>query len=207
MNVFVCPNELFSADDIAKLKTKIRSKIVNPADGQCWKWNAGKQDGYGLLAFRFKTYKAHRISYMVHRGQIQEDHVIRHICNDRSCVNPAHLEAIRRKENALLGNSPWAINAKKRFCKKGHAFTPQNTGVGLDGSRFCIVCKAKGKVKLKRNLTHGQLCICGEIAKDVSALADQLLPSGRGNAFSHVVRLLEKLEGHMRTSCASAIDG
>ena len=82
--------------------------------GDCWEWTASKdRQGYGYFGFRGKTWKSHRVSWVIHNGEIPSGLLVCHKCDHPSCVNPAHLflgthtdnmrDAIKKGRNALLG--------------------------------------------------------------------------------------------------------
>lgn len=75
----------------------------NPKD--CWPWNGkvNKRTGYGHKQLGGKTLLAHRWVYSIFIGHIPEDMVIDHLCSNRSCVNPAHLEAVTQSTNCRRG--------------------------------------------------------------------------------------------------------
>jgi hypothetical protein len=115
----------------------------------CWIWTGETTvTGYG----RFKNYsrkvQAHRFSYELHKGQIPDGMVIDHLCRNRACVNPDHLEAKSQKENVLApgSGSLTAINALKTHCRNGHEFSNENTYVTTSGYRQCRECvRANGR--------------------------------------------------------------
>jgi len=116
---------------------------VEKLDG-CWKWN-GAMDihGYGSLSIDKVIHKAHRISYTLFKGEIPKDLCIDHLCRNRDCVNPEHLEAVTLSENKRRGFSPAAINARKTHCPKGHTYSKSNTKTYLRSygiSRHCLTC-------------------------------------------------------------------
>ena len=114
---------------------------ITVVDG-CWEWGAGKQSrGYGMCWNGEKAVLAHRFSFEVHKGEIPEGLVIDHLCRNRSCVNPDHLEAVSQRENVRRGNSP-RLRAAQTHCKRGHEYTPENTH-SWGGSRACKSCKAQ----------------------------------------------------------------
>lgn len=65
----------------------------------CWFWTAGKTDGYGQWWYEGKNHKAHRVSYEDSQGPIPKDKEIDHLCANRSCVNPEHLDIVDHKTN------------------------------------------------------------------------------------------------------------
>src|SRR5262249_43013716 len=95
-------------------------------------WQGGAGGTYHL---------AHRIAYsLLVRPLAQHEH-LDHLCRNRACVNPAHLEPVSLKENVLRGIGITAINAKKTHCFAGHEFTSENTRVWR-GKRHCRKCAA-----------------------------------------------------------------
>jgi len=107
----------------------------------CWNWRAGKNsDGYGTFWIG-KTVSAHRFAYQLLIGSIPKDKEIDHLCRNRSCVNPVHMEIVTNKINVLRGISSPAENARKTYCKNGHPFNEENTINYKDGRRQCRPCK------------------------------------------------------------------
>lgn len=84
----------------------------------------------------------HRVSYESVKGPIPEGLVIDHLCRQRSCVRPDHMEPVTLKVNVLRGSSIFAKRARQTHCQNGHEFTPENTRRhGKEGrNRRCITC-------------------------------------------------------------------
>lgn len=110
----------------------------------CWTWTGPKNnDGYGSLwvTKRNKYLKAHRYSYEYFKGPIPEGLTLDHLCRNRGCVNPDHLEPATDRENILRGTAPSAINARKTHCKRGHPLSGDNLYINAgSGGRACRTC-------------------------------------------------------------------
>jgi len=108
-------------------------KINFHNSNQCWPWIAGKTLGYGSFHVGStkngsrKRLLAHRIMFEAFKGKIPTNLEIDHLCRNRACVNPAHLEAVTHRVNDLRGINPPAINARKKSCIHGHKFNLENT--------------------------------------------------------------------------------
>jgi len=91
--------------------------------------------GYGKLGGK----GAHRAVYELAIGPIPEGLTIDHLCRNRRCINPLHMEAVTRKVNTLRGIGPSAMHARQTHCRRGHGFTPSNTYL-RNGMRHCRKC-------------------------------------------------------------------
>ena len=105
----------------------------------CWNWKAGLSFyGYGWFrphGVTGSTVNAHRVAYELYVGKIPKGMTLDHLCRNRQCVNPAHLEPVTSVENTLRGEGLSATNRRKTMCKRGHAFTPENTYTCKKGPR------------------------------------------------------------------------
>ena len=115
----------------------------------CWEWKYGfTSKGYGQANYDGKHGTAHRIVYQLLVGPIPKGLFLDHLCRNRKCVRPEHLEPVTSRENNLRSTGPAAVNAAKSHCKYGHEFTPENTKSkpSRPNSRICRTCKrAEGR--------------------------------------------------------------
>lgn len=112
----------------------------------CWLWlGRANKGGYGLAWLgRSSTpvaTSAHRVVYERLVGPIPPDMQLDHLCRNRRCVNPHHLEVVTPRVNTLRGVGISAQNAVATHCKRGHPFDPANTLIDIRGSRVCRACR------------------------------------------------------------------
>jgi hypothetical protein len=124
------------------LEERFWSKVDK--SGDCWIWTAAilspagtkyaRTGGYGMFGVGSKVLRAHRVSYEMANGPVPPGLEIDHLCRNKKCVNPSHLEAVTHLENV-----------RRYFrtitsCKWGHEYTPENTYIKPNGSRNCREC-------------------------------------------------------------------
>ena len=112
----------------------------------CWQWQGRiNPKGYGIFQGRM----AHRFSFILANGEIPDGLEIDHLCRNRGCVRPNHLELVTHSENlkrGIVGRKNH--NAFKTHCKYGHEFTPENTYRYPETSlyaekRICRACQKR----------------------------------------------------------------
>lgn len=108
--------------------------------GECWNWTGVLGGGgYGYISVGGRTgrdLRAHRVSYEWAHGPIPDGLEIDHLCQNKRCVNPDHLEAVTKSENQLRWREGRAT------CNHGHPLSAETyRAVPSENHRRCIVCR------------------------------------------------------------------
>lgn len=115
---------------------RFTKKIAEPFDvhNDCWIWTAAKdKDGYGRFQVGYRCTNAHRVAYELFVGPIPEGHHVDHMCKNKSCVRPDHLQVLTHFENSGQGRRD------KTHCPYGHEYSESNTYRHI-GRRHCKTC-------------------------------------------------------------------
>lgn len=130
----------------------------------CIEWTGGLNGaGYGQFyrgkRFRGDTGKtyAHRWAYEYFIGPIPDGLHLDHLCRNRRCVNPTHLEPVTVRENLLRGVGPSAMHARKTHCPAGHPYAGKNLYTNPKGARYCRECGRIHAAKKRARLREERL--------------------------------------------------
>ena len=112
----------------------------------CWIWSGGKNPGgYGRIHEPRRSGSvilAHRFSFEFHKHKLLPGEQLHHVCRNRSCVNPDHLQVVTIENHPDAGN---VINKNKTHCIHGHELSPENTYSYVDKrcvqKRCCRKCR------------------------------------------------------------------
>lgn len=145
------------------------AKRITIAENGCWEVGGFRdKDGYtfyhSLEGSGYKQHRAHRFTYELYKGEIPKGLTIDHLCKNKCCCNPDHLEAVTQAENnrraGIFDLGSWAKNRspedkkafaikkraenkllalKRTHCRKGHAYEG-NTYIPPNGTRRCQIC-------------------------------------------------------------------
>lgn len=132
------------------------AKLARPSAAGCWVWG-GRLDRYGYGAFRLtldgrkRDTGAHRAAWLAHRGDIPDGLQIDHLCRNRACCNPSHLDLVTNQENVLRAVAAAGPGRRGRprypECVHGHPLSGENLHLYVrpDGYtiRVCIACRRR----------------------------------------------------------------
>jgi len=129
------------------------AKVNKEADNGCWEWTAATSNkGYGQFGVNKIAKSTHRISYIIHKGEIPGGLMICHTCNNPPCINPNHVYAGTSSDNMKQSVREMRhFEQSKTHCKNGHEFNQENTFLrdrkGRGITRVCRSCKRDAERK------------------------------------------------------------
>lgn len=138
---------------------RFREKYAVNPDSGCWEWQAATVSGYGVLMLNqfAGTFLAHRLSYLLRHGSIPEGLELDHLCRNRACVNPDHLEPVTTLVNQARGLGG-VLRVPLTHCPRGHEYAVHGTRFPATPNYLsCKACRAdlqrarRAKLRLLRD--------------------------------------------------------
>ena len=130
--------------DLSDVPAHLRNRLRVNTETGCWEWIGAKNSGgYGVQTVEGHLRRVHRLVYEALVGPFPPGLQPDHLCRNRACANPEHIEPVTRRENILRGESMSARHARQTRCHRGHPFTQENTYLrtrGENTERFCREC-------------------------------------------------------------------
>ena len=132
---------------------RFHRRIQKDPESGCWNWTGYTTgNGYGQAHYGGGLTTAHRAYWLCAVGDLPDDLDLDHLCRNRTCVNPDHLEPVTRSENLERGY-------EARGCKNGHPYTEDGFSVVTrsDGRTFrrCKACHRERNRKSKTRRSKG----------------------------------------------------
>lgn len=144
-------------------KRPVKDRLLDLIEiDRCWVWKGSlSRAGYGRLTIREggkkMTKSAHRVSYETFVGKIPVGLTIDHLCKNKACINPDHLEAVSQKVNVHRANPLWKQEAARTHCPQGHEYTEDNmykyktrSGGVCRNCKTCMKARTRARYQMKK---------------------------------------------------------
>lgn len=129
------------SDDVLQ---RVLNRVV-VSDQDCWEFQGNRlKSGYGRTSWNGRLWLTHRLVYTFLVGEIPGHLEIDHLCKNKPCCNPSHLEPVTRSENIRRGTQWHHVverETRKTHCPRGHEYDAANTYRTAEGHRQCQECK------------------------------------------------------------------
>lgn len=127
------------------------ARVRQGPTSDCWPWvGTFNRSGYGRVHRWGRQEQTHRVAYELAVGPIEPGMEIDHLCRNRACCNPAHMEVVTHRENTMRGQTIVAAAAARTHCPRGHPYDEVNTYFHPSCGRMCRTCQREHKRAYKR---------------------------------------------------------
>jgi hypothetical protein len=140
------------AQRFKSVEQRFWEKVIRGKDDECWEWR-GAHDTAGYARFhvdmRRRREGAHRFAYELLIGPIPEGLELDHLCRNKGCINPYHLEPVTRSVNVRRA---LAFNPRKHktHCPQGHALAGENLYVYIGRRKTAYLCKECRRIQCRQ---------------------------------------------------------
>ena len=141
------------SEKIASILDEYPDRVMPEPNSGCWFWTGATARGYGVVR-RFGVVRgAHRVAFLLENGYLpprpsyhHKRHlkalVLDHLCRNRACCNPDHLQVVTMEENKRRGYAHKKSRPPKTHCKRGHPLSGDNLYINpANGGRVCRACR------------------------------------------------------------------
>lgn len=116
----------------------LRERCIE-TDAECWEWQGAASKGYGCVGSnQTGHFKVHAVMYVLFNGPLSEGTEINHLCRNKLCCNPEHLEMASHLRNMQYYEEAREVPT---HCKYGHAYAEVGYYEVGDRGRVCKQCK------------------------------------------------------------------
>lgn len=123
------------------LPDRIWNRITVNSETGCWESTLSlNAQGYTQVRWKGRTMRLHRLIYTHLVGPVPLDIHLDHLCRNRACCNPRHIEPVSGRENVMRGDGFASVNANKTHCPRDHEYDARNTYHDSTGARRCRQC-------------------------------------------------------------------
>lgn len=130
---------------------RLWARIDKTPESGCWLWTGALNGaGYGAVGRDNKVLRVHRVTYELLIGPIPDGLQLDHLCRNRACCNPSHLEPVTNRTNWLRGQHHTAVLLRDGVCRRGHEMTPENTYTRKSGGQLCRACVLENNRQYRR---------------------------------------------------------